>query len=579
MRQALYIFLLGMAMVACTVGNNGTHTAKTGNTLYTESRILDIYDTLPEQALLMIDSAVVVGNLEPLHADLLRAIVYSRTLQSFQNQDSARVIAERLLQSDSARTNAAFRQDVLEVLLNAARLQQDDEAIVLHASELANLCRMQGCETEALRNESEVGLALSHLTNWENGLHKIDSALAALGEVRRFNELDASVIAAKRKITVLTEQGRHADIIPVAKRIIERLNDYEQLPQDYHDGTYREPSDADRHGYIDFYRAQAYAFLASAFAHTSQMQEASHCLALCEQSDYGHTFDCKRVTLPTLCLLGQYDKMEAACKEIEAHLKEQGDTVIQDMATLLHCRATAAKARGQVAESLRLMEQYDQLKDLLRDRLVRSKAHLYAARFHAQEQDREIERQKTEVERSRLVSMLLSVVLAAVLLIALTFYVQKRKMKRKNRIHAAQIQEASVYREQLIKHRQQTESSTDAANPGSLTDEQLFSFLSDLIEREQLFLSPGFERQTLIDCTGLSKERIGAAFSVSGHDRLTAYIRDLRLQYAVHLMTDQPELSNTQVSAASGFASPDTFARNFRTKYGMSPTVFRQSKA
>ena len=109
-----------------------------------------------------------------------------------------------------------------------------------------------------------------------------------------------------------------------------------------------------------------------------------------------------------------------------------------------------------------------------------------------------------------------------------------------------------------------------------LSDAELFAYLRDLIEREQLFLNPNFERQTLITLTGLSKERIGAAFSQgSGHGRLTTLVTELRLDYAVRLMNEHPDLSVEKVCQASGFISADTFTRNFRAKFGMTPTAYR----
>ena len=107
----------------------------------------------------------------------------------------------------------------------------------------------------------------------------------------------------------------------------------------------------------------------------------------------------------------------------------------------------------------------------------------------------------------------------------------------------------------------------------------MFIYLRDLIESEQMFLQPDFGRQTLIDRTGLSKDRIGAAFAQgSDMNSLPAYVRELRLDYAIRLMNDQPDIAVEQVSQASGFTSADTFTRNFRTKYGMTPTAYKQTK-
>ena len=108
---------------------------------------------------------------------------------------------------------------------------------------------------------------------------------------------------------------------------------------------------------------------------------------------------------------------------------------------------------------------------------------------------------------------------------------------------------------------------------------ELSSYLCALIENEKLYLNPLFDRQTLIDRTGLSKERIGAAFSHGGeHTRLTTIVRELRLNYAVHLMNEHPEMSLEQVCLASGFSNATSFRRSFKEKFGISPSEFRETK-
>ena len=130
----------------------------------------------------------------------------------------------------------------------------------------------------------------------------------------------------------------------------------------------------------------------------------------------------------------------------------------------------------------------------------------------------------------------------------------------------------------MEKEEQKTE--TLQSSLSNLSDADLFDYLRDLIEREQLFLDPRFERQTLIKRTGLSKERIGAAFAQgSDHERLTTLIRELRLDHAVRLMNESPDFTIEQVCQASGFTNADTFTRNFKAKYGMTPTAYRQIKA
>ena len=110
------------------------------------------------------------------------------------------------------------------------------------------MCHEQGedAEPEALRTEAEVGAVLYQMGQRERGMAKLDSVIAILDsrEHRQFNWLDATVIALKRKLWRLKIEGKYIETIPLARRIIDRLGDYEQHPQDYHDGSYREPADS-----------------------------------------------------------------------------------------------------------------------------------------------------------------------------------------------------------------------------------------------------------------------------------------------------------------------------------------------
>ena len=243
---------------------------------------MEVYAYQPERALQIIDSAVIVGNISKVWADGLRARIYSWTLmgQTVDSLlggpedvrfDSARVIGERLLVHDSLKTNIGMHQDVLEVLVCVARRQQDTARWLRRSQELVEVCRQQGedAEPEALRTEAEVGAVLCAMGQRERGMAQLDSVIAILDsrEHRQFNWLDATIIALKRKISVLTNEEKYVETLPLARRIIDRLNDYEQHPQDYHDGTYREPQNAtERADYINFYRTQMQSRLTAAYA-------------------------------------------------------------------------------------------------------------------------------------------------------------------------------------------------------------------------------------------------------------------------------------------------------------------------
>lgn len=285
MKQTLYLILLVVVLAltaGCTSRKGGETKTVTqpSDTTYTQKAAMAVYGYQPERALQIIDSAVIVGNLSEVWGDVNRARIYSQSQMAEQldsllggprgvRLDTARAIGERLLQHDSLKTNPKLHQDVLEILIYTARLQEDSVRWLQRSRELVEECRKHGEETKALRTEAELGASLCYSGQQEQGLAKLDSVIVAIGslELFRFYELDAFIIAAKRKIGVLSTLAREEETLPLARRIIELLDDYELHPDQYHDGSYREPqNDTKRADYIRFYRSQAQGFITAAYA-------------------------------------------------------------------------------------------------------------------------------------------------------------------------------------------------------------------------------------------------------------------------------------------------------------------------
>lgn len=283
MRHTLLLYTVVLALtVGCTSRNGGeTKTAaQPSDTTYTQKAAMKIYGYQPEQALQIIDSAVIVGNLSKVRAEVERARIYSMTqvkprLDSLlhgpagTSLDSGRVIGERLLEHDSLKHDLNLRQQLLEVLVYTARMQQDTLTWMQRSRELVGVCRQEGAETEALRTAAELGASLCYSGQMEQGMAQLDSVITALRESPsfKFNELDAFIIASKRKIGVLNSMKRFAETLPLSHHIKELLDDYEQHPDKYHDGSHREPKDATkRTDYIRFYRSQAQNFVSAAYA-------------------------------------------------------------------------------------------------------------------------------------------------------------------------------------------------------------------------------------------------------------------------------------------------------------------------
>lgn len=283
MRHTLLLYTVVLALTVGCTGRNGGETktvAQPSDTTYTQKAAMAVYDYQPERALQIIDSAVIVGNISEVRADVERARIYSMTqaksrLDSLLHGpegtclDSGRVVGERLLAHDSLKHDLNLRQQLLEILVYTARMQQDTLTWMLRSHELVDVCHEQGLQTEALRTEAELGASLCYSGQMEQGMAQLDSVITALRESPsfKFNELDAFIIASKRKIGVLNSMKRFAETLPLSHHIKELLDDYEQHPDKYHDGSHREPKDSTKRAdYIRFYRSQAQNFVTAAYA-------------------------------------------------------------------------------------------------------------------------------------------------------------------------------------------------------------------------------------------------------------------------------------------------------------------------
>ena len=108
-------------------------------------------------------------------------------------------------------------------------------------------------------------------------------------------------------------------------------------------------------------------------------------------------------------------------------------------------------------------------------------------------------------------------------------------------------------------------------------DAELFKQLTDAIRNEQLYTVPKFGRTELVERFHLSSKRVSTAFSVNGTS-VPEFIRECRLELARQLMVERPDMSLVEIATASGFIHASTFTVDFKNKYGVSPTQYREKE-
>ena len=578
MRNVLQVLLLVLILVFASCGRNNSarHIPNLGDTPYQADSVLVAYGYHPNRALVMLDSALLLGNINEYRAKFIRAKIYSKSLLK-QRQDSAILICEQLLQHDSVIHAPQERENILDLLMITSRTKVDFEGYVKWATQKAEVCRLQGEETEQWRTEAEIGMVMAHLGQPEEGMEKIDEAIRQLDEPGSIDRMDAFIIAVKRKITVLNDQGRYAEVIPLAQRILDRLEHYEQHASAYAEDSYRlswSDSPADRDRYIDFSRAQANGFLAGAYAMTGDTAHARECLSRFNQSGYGHSFSGRRMIIPAQMALGMYDEAMATSDEVVYRMGR--DTINDDYAVILRDRAVVARAKGHVDEAYNLMNRHANLVKVLSDSLHASEAHDYAARYHAQEQELKIQEAQTA---SRIKSIIIGVIfLLFVIAGAFSFYYRHQRLviNEKNRALVRMINGTPfVAPVDEIEGAEDTDEVSDSEE--SEDTSALFETIDTTIRTEHLYANVSLQRQDVCTRFCITRHTLNNLLAQHvGSSSFPQYINNIRMEEALPLLRDNASMTIAAIATAVGF-TPANFREQFKRQYGITPQEYRQS--
>ena len=569
-RGFIFIAIILSLAVSCKRSGQTRYVPRPSDSVYTAKLARHIYPDNPQRALVVLDSAYIVGNVNEFERDLVRATIYGRQLIDPQ-KGKALEICQQLLQHDSTQTNSEssvkHRLDVLRLAADIYRERKDFENYLKYSLEIENLNRTWGYETEALRTEAEIAYALSKMGREEEGLNKMESISEALSKgAPSIDRLDAWIVVSKRKISLLSDMGRQADIIPLAQEIIYRLDYYQAHSADYAEDSFRlPPVKESRDRWCNYYRAQAHGLLAYSYAVTGNIKEARKEVAVFEQSKYGRTYGGRRMISRAWAALGEWDKVLAiddiSCERMGA------DTINADYALILLDYSEAAKARGRYRESREWLERYAGLKEKLSLQLQTSQAQEYAARYHEKEQEMAVAAAKAEMRRKD--SMIFCILVLFVFAVFASFYYasQRRRIQEKNKVLVRLINEQA----------ERNISLHASVSKPSAKEEELFRHIDTVIREERLFASPMLQRQDILDRFNLRRQTLNELMNTFADGKsFPAYINSIRMEEAGNLLRKNPGMPFTLIAESVGL-NQSNFRIQFKLYYGMTPAEYREN--
>ena len=333
-------------------------------------------------------------------------------------------------------------------------------------------------------------------------------------------------------------------------------------------------------------------------AQVCQMQgkeaEAARNYEQYKSTDYGSSLEGRINGCDYLVEAHRYAEAADNYSQLDRFIKEWGyeydlETIGNNLLPKLRSNYHAGRQDSALHVAMQIAEVYDSALVQQKQRDAAEMATIY----DVQGKERQIVEQRAGKRLFTAISIAVAIIALLAGILAVYFFRQHRIIRRKNRVIAKQISELLPPEEKhklpglrgqvldVNSFNQATspldpEPETTAEISESMTNEQLFLQISQAIISQQLYLQPLFDRESAAAHFGISSRRIGTAFTQgSPYKSLPDFIRECRLKHACRLLRDST-MSIADIAAASGFSRTTTFNHDFKVKYELSPSKFRE---
>lgn len=563
MRTPLPVLAVTMAAViyvSCS-GSGGKVASERNNpadSLYTESLAMAEYVTQPERSLSLIDSALSANNITAERAVYLRCCVY------WFMADKKATIPELLLPPlEDDDLSMEDREDYLLLLSKFYRANRNDVMRLRVIDQLSDLYHEDGNSLGENRILMEKAELMCDSGYDEDGVRILKSAISSLGSIDSRTVLDYWSYGQRALMRQYAKSGNADELIQRASAILEKAAEYAKNPE-----KFGEIIGPEVQSYADYLSAEAYAWLALGYGFAGEKALGRAAVESFENTATAKRPNMRRIITRAYLELGDYSEMRKGLDAIERTMGS--DTLNANYAEALRMRSEAASGEGRYREALGYSRRYNNILAELNDEKTRADAAEFAVIYKLKEQ--ELAREAAEHESIRKGYLLSLYVFVIIILIAFLLfqYLHYRLTLKKNKVLAEQIAKG------VALQKDSEEIVPEKANPGEMSAEELYNFLSGRILKEKYYLINNFSRQMLMDTYGLSRDQIGRAFSSAGTS-LPAFVNDCRLEQACLLLAGSEDKSIEDIALESGFSSRVSFSRSFRQKYALTPSEYRNN--
>ena len=569
MRHFYYLcfLLLGFLSLPVRAGEDNR-----GPEQYTREYIMKDYMKDPVRTLQLLDKAE-VNSAMPLNiVDELRSAVY----RNMYRNKSALYYARRAYVSDSLshdnpshllRMTVSMAElfSLLSEYKESMRYAVQGVELARELKDIQSECRLLFCMGENKRR----------LSFKEEGYLFFDQAIDLLDNSKNedYETMLSYFYGVKMGYLIADKRSNEALEIGLQReKLLDRMSEQSKIRTDLLDQQF----------------AYVYSKLAYLFHLTGDQKRAVVYYKNYQSTNAASTPDGKFDATPYLLLLGKYQAVLDNCRDFKEVMRQQ-DTLNSQYLSILNLEIQANVKLENYKTVINLQRDITAIKDSIYQREKQNAALELDALYELNEKEARISEQAFQLKiRTITLICILSGALLALFFLWRQWH-QNCVIRNKNKALVKRINEQFSMQEEM--DRSQLGVEKDLSFPEKVEDESgdneeqdkqmnkmIFEKLDYIIKRDKMYLSPDLSREELTRIVRMNNTRFAKMIKENTDTNLNGYINNLRLNYAIHLMKEQPDYTLRAIAESSGINSMPTFHQLFKGRTGMTPSEFKNAQ-
>ena len=569
MRHFYYLCFLLLGFLSLPVRAGGDNRAPEQ---YTREYIMKDYMKDPVRTLQLLDKAE-VNSAMPLNiVDELRSAVY----RNMYRNKSALHYARRAYVSDSlSHDNPSHLLRMTVSMAELFSLLSEYKESMRYAVQGVELAR----ELKDIQSECKLLFCMGEnkrrLSFKEEGYLFFDQAIDLLDNSKNedYETMLSYFYGVKMGYLIADKRSNEALEIGLQReKLLDRMSEQSKIRADL----------------LDLQFAYVYSKLAYLFHLMGDQKRAAVYYKKYQSTNAASTPDGKFDATPYLLLLGKYQAVLDNCRDFKEVMRQQ-DTLNSQYLSILNLEIQANVKLENYKTVINLQRDITAIKDSIYQREKQNAALELDALYELNEKEARISEQafQLKIRTITLICILSGALLALFFLWRL--WHQNCVIRNNNKALVKRINEQFSMQEEM--DRSQLGVEKDLSFPEKVEDESgdneeqdkqmnkmIFEKLDYIIKRDKMYLSPDLSREELTRIVRMNNTRFAKMIKENTDTNLNGYINNLRLNYAIHLMKEQPDYTLRAIAESSGINSMPTFHQLFKGRTGMTPSEFKNAQ-